>query len=41
MDEEDFSFDVDSYVDDYDRYSDHDYDYDDDEDWLPEHEEDY
>lgn len=39
MDEDDFNFDVDSYVDDYDRYSDHDYDYD--EDWLPEQEEDY
>lgn len=41
MDEEDFSFDVDSYVEDYDRFSDYDYDYVDDDDWLPEHEEDY
>lgn len=41
MDEDDFNFDVGSYVDDYDRYSDDDYSIYDDEDCLPDDEEDY
>ena len=41
MDEDDFSFDVGNYVDDYDRYSDDDYSIYDDEDCLLDEAEDY